>query len=98
MKKLLFSVIILMVAPCLLAERIHVGTTYVEHVLPQDQEPVYLVTKLVVGSKANAVTFEKKDSLFRLWQISGNDLNGTATLFASKERGIGWTIDRKSVV
>ena len=36
------------------------------------------------------VTFEKADSLFRQWKVTGPNYDGTVTLFLSKSRGIGW--------
>lgn len=36
--------------------------------------------------------FERTDSLFRNWKISGGGNEGSAQLFVSDERGVGWVI------
>jgi hypothetical protein len=71
---------------------IPVAATYVNQKLSNQAESVYLVQSLSIGTKASLVSFENTDSLYRNWKISGNGFDGSANLFVSKERGIGWQI------
>ncbi len=71
---------------------IPVAATYVNQKLSNQTESVYLVQSLSIGTKACLVSFEKTDSLYRNWKISGTGFEGSANLFVSKERGIGWQI------
>jgi hypothetical protein len=71
---------------------IPVSVSYVSEKLTNHAEPVYLATSVTMGSKSEAITFEKTDSSYRNWKISGAGFDGSALLFQTKERGIGWQI------
>lgn len=71
---------------------IPVSVRYVTQTGADQTEPFYLAEYISIGPKDQLVTFERTDSLFRNWKISGNGFDGTANLFVSKERGIGWQI------
>ncbi len=69
-----------------------VSATYVNQKVASFNESVYLVKSVSIGSKETQVSFENTDSLFRSWKISGSGYDGSAKLFVSKERGLGWQI------
>ncbi|MBK6950785.1 MAG: hypothetical protein IPO32_13280 [Crocinitomicaceae bacterium] len=71
---------------------IPVSVSYVNQKSANQAESVDLVKAVTIGSKATLVNFENTDSLFRIWKISGAGFDGSAQLFVSKERGIGWQI------
>lgn len=75
-----------------IAAKIPVLVKYSTLTLSNNEKPVDLVEWISIGAKGNEVVFEKTDSLYRNWKISGNGYEGNARLFVSKERGIGWTI------
>ncbi|MBK7129209.1 MAG: hypothetical protein IPM74_08170 [Crocinitomicaceae bacterium] len=56
-----------------------------------DGKDEYLIEYLAVGPKNDQVVFEKTDSLFRNWKVTGIGYDGMVKLFISKERGIGWS-------
>jgi hypothetical protein len=71
---------------------IPVSVNYVNQQLSNQPASVYLIESVSIGSKATRVSFENTDSLYRNWKISGVGFDGSAKLFVSKERGIGWQI------
>jgi hypothetical protein len=71
---------------------IPVSATYVNQKLSNQTESVYLVQSLSIGTKTSLISFENTDSLYRNWKILGTGFEGSANLFVSKERGIGWQI------
>lgn len=71
---------------------IPVSVGYVNQKLTNQPEPVFLVESLTIGPKATMVSFENRDSTYRNWKITGEGFDGSAQLFVSKERGIGWQI------
>lgn len=75
-----------------LSAGIPVSVKYVNQNVAGETAPVYLVESISIGAKTSLVSFEKTDSLFRNWKISGEGFDGSAKLFVSKERGIGWNI------
>lgn len=71
---------------------IPVFVRYVTQGSADQSEPFYLAEFISIGPKDQLVTFERTDSLYRNWKITGNGFDGSANLFVSKERGIGWQI------
>lgn len=55
-------------------------------------DEVYLINQFSIGSGADLVNFEKVDTGFWNWKISGNTYDGNALLFNNPERGVGWLI------
>jgi len=85
---LLFSVLFSFSA---ISAGIKVETRYLRQTLRNETEMVDLVEQITISSKETTVIFEKTDSLFRKWKVTGGPIyDGTVDLFVSKERGIGW--------
>lgn len=57
----------------------------------QDGKDESLIEYLALGPKNDQVVFEKTDSSFRNWNVSGAGYEGHVKLFLSKDRGIGWS-------
>lgn len=74
------------------AGKLPVSVSYQPVVFRSGAGPISLVDRLTVGSKESLVQFERTDSLFRNWKISGVGYDGSASLFVSRERGAGWII------
>ncbi|MBK9191938.1 MAG: hypothetical protein IPM77_10720 [Crocinitomicaceae bacterium] len=75
-----------------LAGGIPVNVRYVSQVISNQSSPVDLIEAVNIGPKEGMVSFEKTDSSFRNWKISGNAFDGGASLFVNKERGVGWLV------
>lgn len=69
---------------------IKVKTEYAQESLKNQSELVSLINKMTMTSKETVVVFEKTDSLYRKWKVSGTNFDGAIELFVSKTRGIGW--------
>lgn len=71
---------------------IPVNVRYVSQSISNQSGPVDLIEAVHIGPKDQLVSFEKSDSSFRNWKITGNNFDGAASLFVNKERGVGWFI------
>ena len=69
---------------------IKVKTEYTKESLKNQSEVVSLINKMTMTVKETIVVFEKTDSLYRKWKVSGPNFDGAIELFVSKTRGIGW--------
>jgi len=70
--------------------KIPVSVRYSAESVKGQNSEIHLIEWLSIGPKGSEAVFEKSDSLFREWKVTGNGYDGSATLFVSKERGIGW--------
>jgi hypothetical protein len=71
---------------------IPVSVRYVTQTITNQTSEVDLIESVNIGPKDGMVNFERADSSFRNWKITGNDFDGMASLFVTKERGVGWLI------
>jgi len=71
---------------------IKVRAEYASEKLANQPENVSLINKMTITLKETIVVFEKTDSLYRKWKVTGSGYEGGIELFISKTRGIGWLI------